>query len=198
MLKTKHGLTRNRHGAPSLIGVLTRRALAGFEPTFPIITACLASALKRLLCCTRQCSVLHSLVQGIKGAGTNTLACAVAIVTLVILHDQGRALPRRERSKAVPLVALHQGPPCRAVRLDAGHSAYCWSAHGVCRVVYGKFARLLPLTHIQGIKKEPPVRVDSVFGYRNTRTCDYSITLKRLQVYSCCRVMWTARTSFAE
>lgn len=45
-----------------------------------------------LLCCTRQCSVLHSLVQSIKGAGTNTLACAVAIVTLLILHDQGRAL----------------------------------------------------------------------------------------------------------
>ena len=33
---------------------------------------------------------MHSLVQSVKGAGTNTLACAVAIVTLLILHDQGR------------------------------------------------------------------------------------------------------------
>lgn len=49
--------------------------------------------------------VIHSLVQSVKGAGTNTLACAVAIVTLLILHDQGRALPRRERSRTY-LVAL--------------------------------------------------------------------------------------------
>lgn len=44
---------------------VTRRALAGFEPTFPIITACLASALKRLLWCTRQCAPSSVHVQSV-------------------------------------------------------------------------------------------------------------------------------------
>lgn len=50
---------------------------------------------------------MHSLVQSVKGAGTNTLACAVAIVTLLILHDQGRALLGREPARSCLVARAH-------------------------------------------------------------------------------------------